>query len=35
MDMVQELSHAQDTMKLIQTTDKLYNELIDPYFRCV
>lgn len=32
MDMVQELSEAQDTMELIRTTDKLYNELIDPYF---
>ncbi|MDO4469318.1 MAG: nitric oxide reductase activation protein [Bacillota bacterium] len=32
MDMVQELSHAQDTMEIIQTTDRLYNELIDPYF---
>lgn len=32
MDMVQALSNAESTGKLIETTDKLYNELIDPYF---
>ncbi len=32
MDMVQGLSHAQNTLELIQTTDKLYNQLVDPYF---
>lgn len=32
MDMVEALEHAEDTMDLIRTTDRLYNEAADTYF---
>lgn len=32
MDMVENLEHAEDTMDLIRTADRLYNEAVDTYF---